>query len=209
MTIAFDSTTESGLLQSDFNQIAGYLSNADDTTTLETRLDGIDTTVSNLTTTVTNNKTLAEKDTGLLGEVRQFALSISGAVTKATLQGKGWAICDGTTPASQGISSPTITTTPDLREKFLRHSANETTGGTGGTETHLHQWAIQANGTTKTIAVYASSDNGQTRQSYNSSGSATVITNDGGQNMTGSWYTSAVGTLPPYYDICYFIKVKV
>ena len=41
---------------------------------------------------------------------------MTGAITKATLQSYGWAICDGTTPATQGISSPTITTTPDLQE---------------------------------------------------------------------------------------------
>lgn len=172
---------------------------------------GIDTTIIPVNANAIKADILAtvSSDINLLGEVRTFTLSIAGSLTKAQLQAKGWAICDGTTATAQGISDATIENTPDLREKFLRHSANETTGGTGGTATHLHQWAIQANGTTKTIAVYASSDNNQTRQSYNSSGSATVITNDGGQNMTGSWYTSAVGTLPPYYDICYFIKVKV
>ena len=45
---------------------------------------------------------------------------MTGALTKSQLQGYGWAICDGTTPASQGISDATITT-PDLRERFLRH----------------------------------------------------------------------------------------
>lgn len=55
MTIAFDSTTESGFLKSDFDQIAAYMSNADDTTTLETRLDGIDTTASSNYTTLNDN----------------------------------------------------------------------------------------------------------------------------------------------------------
>lgn len=205
MAIAFDSTTESGLLQSDFNQIAGYLSNADDSTTLETRLDGVDTTVSNLTTTVTNNKTLAEKDTGLLGEVRQFVLSISGAVTKATLQGKGWAICDGTTPAAQGISDATITTTPDLREKFLRHSADETTGGTGGTATHNHQW-YNNTGISGSKAIETLDDTGNDFNSYNSNGNAQGFETD---SLDNTYYTSKTSTQPPYYDICYFIKVKV
>ena len=128
MTINFNSTTGSGFLKSDFDQIAAYMSNADDSTTLETRLDGLDTTDGNLNTAI-NNAYNNSKDE--LGEIKMFDLSRSGAVTKATLQGRGWAICDGTTPASQGITDPTITTTPDLRTKFLRHSANETTGGTG------------------------------------------------------------------------------
>ena len=187
MTISFNSTTESGFLKSDFDQIAAYMSNADDTTTLETRLDGIDTTVSNLTTTVNNNKTLAEKDTGLLGEVRQFALSLTGAVTKATLQSKGWAICDGTTPSSQGISSPTITTTPNLRSKFLRHSANEVTGGTGS-ETYLpnHRHSLGTNNEGNSYLEQANSGGGTLSTSYESTGTALT-----------------------YYDICYFIKVKV
>lgn len=193
MTIAFNSTTESGFIKADFDQISAYLSGADDSTTLEARLDGVDTTVSNLTTTVNNNKTLAEKDTGLLGEVKQFALSLTGAVTKATLQSKGWAICDGTTPASQGISSPTITTTPDLREKFLRHSANETTGGTGGSSTNTHSHTDTNVG------------------NYRATG--TTSQNDGGLYSTGvvsiSIENTTINILPPYYDICYFIKVKV
>jgi len=130
-----------------------------------------------------------------LGEIKQFALSITGAVTKSSLQARGWAICDGTTPASQGITDPTITTTPDLREKFLRHSANETTGGTGGTSTHTHTtsntgWAN--NNTTNDRIAYATS----------STGNATY-------RITEALTTSSVGTLPPYYDICYFIKVKI
>lgn len=219
MTIAFDSTTESGFLQSDFNQIAAYLSNADDTTTLETRLDGVDTTVSNLTTTVTNNKTLAEKDTGLLGEVRQFALSISGAVTKATLQGKGWAICDGTTPASQGISSPTITTTPNLRSRFLRHSADETTGGTGGSNSvnlqHNHQWYYVDHVAPNDGSYIDATDTATANRvkSYDSTGTLEVL-EEGATKLVNNHYTSnglsaTQDNQPAYYDICYFIKVKV
>ncbi len=202
MTIAFNSTTESGFIKADFDQISAYLSGADDSTTLEARLDGVDTTVSNLTTTVNNNKTLAEKDTGLLGEVKQFALSLTGAVTKATLQSKGWAICDGTTPASQGIADATITTTPDLRERFLRHSADETTGGTGGASTvtldvsqipahthNIHYERNTANSSTSVVGGYEGAN-----------GTATTQSTGGGL---------AHENKPPYYDICYFIKVKV
>jgi len=199
MTIAFNSTTESGFIKADFDQISAYLSGADDSTTLETRLDGVDTTVSNLTTTVNNNKTLAEKDTGLLGEVRQFALSITGAVTKATLQSKGWAICDGTTPESQGISDAIITTTPDLREKFLRHSANETTGGTGGAST-------------VTLDITQIPSHRHTITGGTSTGSSAFAAASGTSTTMNTSFTGgglAHENLPPYYDICYFIKVKV
>lgn len=212
MTIAFNSTTESGFIKADFDQISAYLSGADDSTTLEARLDGVDTTVSNLTTTVNNNKTLAEKDTGLLGEVKQFALSLTGAVTKATLQSKGWAICDGTTPAAQGIADATITTTPDLRERFLRHSADETTGGTGGSATHNHLW-FEAGGSFVSGNYTLKSFNGNSGnyKTANSSGTLASIENfcDDDDFMDTSAYTTKTDTQPPYYDICYFIKVKV
>lgn len=54
MTIAFNSTTESGFIKNDFDQISAYLSGADDSTTLEARLDGLDTTDGNLNTAINN-----------------------------------------------------------------------------------------------------------------------------------------------------------
>ena len=122
-----------------------------------------------------------------LGEVRQFALSITGAETKANLQANGWAICDGTTPAAQGISDATITTTPDLREKFLRHSTNETTGGTGGSATHNHTGLTGVPNMSKLSVTGTSYEGGD--------GHKHTISND--------------NNLPPYYDICYFMKVKL
>lgn len=73
---------------------------------------------------------------GALGEVKMFSLSLTGAVTKANLQAAGWAICDGTTPTTQGISSATITSTPNLQDKFLKMSTDESSGTTGGEATH-------------------------------------------------------------------------
>jgi len=157
--------------------------------------------------TLNNN---ANVGTGLLGEIRQFDISRTNAVSKATLQGQGWAICDGTTPADQGITSPTITTTPDLREKFLRHSADETTGGTGGSLTHNHRWGYDpAGGATNEFNTYQS--NGTTEQDArqevaSGTGKWTV------KVVTGNNYYTKLNdsgtSLPPYYDICYFIKVK-
>jgi hypothetical protein len=137
---------------------------------------------------------------GLLGQIIQVDISRTGALSKANLQAKGWAICDGTTPSSQGISSPTITTTPDLREKFLRHSANETTGGTGGSATknlaHTHTYsggnsAVQNSDNN----LYSASNGG-----LNTSGVVSISLANGG--------STTQDILPPYYDICYFIKVK-
>ncbi len=127
---------------------------------------------------------------GLLGEIRQFALSITGAKTKAQLQALGWAICDGTTPSSQGISSPTIETTPNLRNKFLIHAAAEVTGGTV-TENFLpsHNHAINyiAGGSDGTKVLGA---NGFTNWN-----SVPIQATTSGTALVG-------------YTIVYFIKVK-
>jgi len=134
---------------------------------------------------------------GELGEVKMFALSMTGAITKAALQGKGWAICDGTTPAAQGISSPTIETTPNLQEKFLRMSNDETSGGTGGADTHTHvvpRAGYGYNGS-KTHGVLLTSNNGTISDSGTSISSATP---DSGSSSS----------LPAYYEVAYFMKVK-
>jgi hypothetical protein len=144
---------------------------------------------------------------GSLGEVRMYALSVTSAVTKSNLQSQGWAICDGTTPATQGISDATITSTPDLREKFLRHSANETTGGTGGTSTHNHQW--HKSGSSSGGYPLETLSGGTAGYSYDSDGNQEVIDDSESGNIKGyNYYTDNQDTKPPYYDVVYFIKVK-
>ncbi len=102
-----------------------------------TKLGGTDWADGNVLYAADQNDTF-DATLGFLGEVRMFALSMSNAITKASLQTAGWAICDGTTPAAQGISSPTITTTPNLEEKFIRMSGDESSSGTGGAVSHQH-----------------------------------------------------------------------
>jgi len=150
---------------------------------------------------------ISSYDPNQLGEVKLFALSMSGAVTKATLQGKGWAICDGTTPASQGISTPTITTTPNLEHKFLRMSDNESSGATGGSETHNHKWYdYYQNGSA--IGIYVTgSDDDREGQTFSSAGTAVNVTSYNNLfNVDG--YTNKIDTKPPYYELAYFLKVK-
>ena len=121
-------------------------------------------------------------DTGMLGEVKQFALSVSGSLSKATLQGLGWAICDGTDiVATQGITGATITgNAPDLQHTFLRMSDDESSGGTGGSETHNHSIAF----------------------------SDPPAHNVDHTNVTSALATSSASTLPTYYELAFFIKVK-
>ena len=115
-----------------------------------------------------------------LGSVIMHAPSISGADSIATMQGTGFAVCDGTTPASQGISSPTITaSTPNLVAQFIRGNAT-TSGATGGSDTHSH-----------TIPRFSDDSGWSSPKSY----WCPTATDD-------------TVTLPPYYELVFMMRVK-
>ena len=166
--------------------------------------DGIETTiipktyVGDGTTINVNGNIISAVDTSKLGEVKTFMLSLTGAVTKATLNASGWAICDGTDTATQ-VTNPTITgNTPDLRSKFLRHSANETTGGTDGADTHVHTLKKDGGGTT-------TSGFGSGQFAFCTSGTGNSMAH-ASADLTGVILSTS--NIPAYYDICYFVKVK-
>jgi len=141
---------------------------------------------------------------GPLGEVKMFALSMTGAVTKATLQSNNWAICDGTTPSDQGITGATIANTPDLQEKFIRMSNDETSGTTGGADTHNHQWHKQFTGGSGHRINTTNTGNG-TGGTYDSSGNIVSIPSD---PISVDLYTDENDNKPPFYEMAFFIKVK-
>ena len=125
---------------------------------------------------------------GYLGELRMFAVSISGAITKQALQQRGWAICDGTTPVSQGITNPLLASTPNLVSRFIKMSDDESCGNTGGTETHNH------GGATGYTVDYGSNGKWEYRGYPN-----------------GKWHKHEISSnnhLPPYYEALFFIKVR-
>lgn len=72
-----------------------------------------------------------------LGNIIMHNPTVSGAKSISDMQDLGFAVCDGTTPASQGITSPDITTTPNMSGRFPYGHATtaETTGGAGS---HTH-----------------------------------------------------------------------
>ena len=176
-----------------------------------TELGGTDWTSEELKSVDLNDTFDATINGGMLGEVKMFALSISGSITKSNLQGKGWAICDGTTPASQGISAPDITaSTPNLENRFIRGSDNETSGTTGGTSDHNHQWSFDTNSTPSQTWE----SNGTTKKNMPSAGignmgsAAAAISINANARDCDLW-TNDASTLPSYYELVFFMKVKV
>lgn len=139
---------------------------------------------------------------GYLGEIKSFVVSISGAITIAELQARGWAICDGTSPDSQGIVNALLTVTPNMQDRFLKMSTNTSTGNTGGFAEHNHQWQGATNqGSPRSWRAdgITQFDNGSTADNGYS---RTIV--DASQSI----YTKNNSSLPPFYEILFFIKVK-
>jgi len=137
---------------------------------------------------------------GYLGEIRQFAVTIAGALSVATLRGYGWAVCDGTTPAAQGITSPTIVTTPNLVDKFLRGDATAS-GTTGGAATFAlpnHTHLVSGTTSTATGTIYGTSAGNATATH---SHTVSITSNNPGTNPN-------IDTVPPFYEVVFMMKVK-
>lgn len=88
-------------------------------------------------------------------------------------------------------------------KRFLRGS---TTSGTTGGGTHVHKWASTASGN---YPIQLGSTTGKTSASFDSNGSGTSFTKDGGlPNMTGEYYTSPTEGNPYYYEVVWIMRVK-
>jgi len=92
----------------------------------------------------------------------------------------GWLLCDGTYG------------TPDLREKFIRAPADGIDpGGTGGSETHTHDFT--GSGHTHDFVAGAAISAGIGADTRTNSGNAVGTTNPG-------------SSLPPYYALAFLMK---
>jgi len=156
---------------------------------------------------------------GMLGEVRSFAVTIANALSVSDLQALGWAVCNGTTPASQSVSDPTITAnTPNLVDKFIRGDASAS-GGTGGQDTvtlteaqmpsHKHEQKISSgsSGTPYSLQSDTSADIPNTSPLCR----VTTIAAQGGTLALGGGTEGADApheNKPPYYELVFMIKVR-
>jgi hypothetical protein len=112
-----------------------------------------------------------------------------------------WVECNG-----QTLSDPESPfdgqVIPDLNgnNNFLR--GNSTSGGTGGSATHNHQWAIQVAGIGG--LGLAEDDDAETWQSDGTTQQDCTFTNLG----ANGFYTKNASTLPPYYNVVWIMKIK-
>jgi len=142
-----------------------------------------------------------------LGEVKMFAISLTGAITKENLQADGWAICDGTTATVQGITGALLENTPDLQAKFIRMSSDESSGNTGGSDSHNHKWFESSLG----YAGGSYLSNGTSTSEFPFAGVYQPGTGNRyweGDATSTDYYTTNTNNIPIYYELAFFIKVK-
>lgn len=137
-----------------------------------------------------------------IGGVIAWLKSFSGV--PSTLP-SGWVECNGQTlsDADSPLNGQTI---PDLNgdsatPKFLRGAT--TSGGSGGSETHNHQWATNREISIRTTGSDAGDDWLEEITSFGSDGSSSA-----NSDATGSLYTDNSSSLPTYYGVVWIMRVK-
>lgn len=75
-----------------------------------------------------------------IGTIIPVYIGLTGVPSTAALQASGWALCDGTTPASQGIVGAAVNSTPDLNNagRFLRGGTLAGVAQADNVGTHSH-----------------------------------------------------------------------
>lgn len=122
----------------------------------------------------------------------------------------GWVECNGqvlSDPASP-LNGQTI---PDLNGvtgigRFLRGST--TSGGTGGSDSHNHQWhgsVINGNNNSWRMISATGSSSGWS-QSYDVNGNLNNFTT--GPGIFANYYTSMADGKPPYFNVVWIMRVK-
>lgn len=112
----------------------------------------------------------------------------------------GWAECDGSA-VSDSDSPYNGQNLPDLNsgtQRFLRGST--TSGTTGGSDSHSHEWVNDGGGAGDYGIALASSGTGDASGAGQGFGS--------GGTISGSKSTGGASALPNYYEVVWIIKIK-
>lgn len=118
----------------------------------------------------------------------------------------GWYELNGQTisDANSVYNGATLPDVNNSTQSFIR-GANKS-GGTGGSETHNHQW-YTVNGSTNNPVLALATPIQPASMSYNSSGTAVNFTGTTYTTNT-NLYTNKVSTLPTYYEMVKIIRIK-
>jgi len=111
----------------------------------------------------------------------------------------GWMLCDGSTVAD-ALSSMNGTVIPDLNgdNRFLRGA--DTAGGTGGSETHVHNWLHDSDDS------YNAAGNNLALVTFEATTAGTTTTID--LDNESAKYTNSISTLPTYMDVVWIIRIR-
>jgi len=139
-----------------------------------------------------------------VGTIFPWAKSIAGVPALPT----GWMECDGSV-VSNGDSPIDGETLPDLNGGTHRMLRGESTsGGTGGADTHNHQWLENAAaGAGDSTFDSAGSGAAFATASYAATG-VVLDTNASSESKNNSdTYTANESTLPAHYDVVWIIRI--
>ena len=138
-----------------------------------------------------------------IGDIKMVETTGTGVLGVAGNIAIGFAVCDGTTPASQGVTSPVRTeVTPNLVSSFVRGNAT-VSGATGGNATHSHTVAAHAHTITGLVGSWQASP-ASSVDGYSPGGSVT----SSGTSDNASPSTDAINNEPPYYEVVFMMKVR-
>jgi len=139
-----------------------------------------------------------------VGTIFPWAKNIAGVPALPT----GWMECNGD-PISNADSPMDGENTPNLNGGTYRMLRGESTsGGTGGADTHNHQW-LENGGAGGGDSTFDSAGTGAAFATGNYIAAGVTLTNDtGNQTKNNSdTYTANESTLPAHYDVVWIIRI--
>lgn len=133
-----------------------------------------------------------------IGSILPWAKSMTGVPSLPD----GWLECDGST-ISDSDSPMNGEDLPDLNstQRFLRGASSS--GGTGGSDTHNHQWFESAGNDSFDSNGNSESMNEDTYDAGGAKDSLFNITDE-----TDDLYTNNASTLPAYFEVVFIMRVK-